>query len=222
MALEFITDVVFKGEGRLKGGRKMQDSQIIAMYQARDERAIQKTAEKYGDYCTSIALNILQNMQDAEECVSDTWLRTWNSIPPAAPTMLGSYVGRITRNIAFDRYKASHRDKRGGGQIPLALEELGEITSTDYDVQTAWREAEFMDLINRFLRTLPERQRNVFIRRYFYTDSVPDIAIYQGEHIPTMRDYFNFAYDDNMSYLDGKISAVHMTNNLSDLNWFVY
>ncbi|MBR5601662.1 MAG: RNA polymerase sigma factor [Clostridia bacterium] len=154
----------------------MQDSQIIALYRARDEHAIEKTAEKYGGYCTSIALNILQNMQDAEECVNDTWLRTWNSIPPAAPTALGSYVGRITRNLAFDRYKNSHRQKRGGGQIPLALEELGEITSTDYDVQTAWREAEFMKLINRFLRSLPERQRNVFIRRYFYTDSVPDIA----------------------------------------------
>ncbi|MBE6697804.1 MAG: RNA polymerase sigma factor [Ruminococcaceae bacterium] len=154
----------------------MQDSQIISLYVARNENAITKTAEKYGDYCTSIALNILQNMQDAEECVNDTWLRTWNSIPPASPSSLGSYVGRITRNLAFDRYKNSHRQKRGNGQIPLALEELEEITASDYDVQNAWREAEFMDLINRFLRKLPERQRNIFIRRYFYTDSVSDIA----------------------------------------------
>ena len=154
----------------------MQDSQIVALYQARDERAITETAHKYGSYCTSIAQNILQNLQDAEECVNDTWLRTWNSIPPAAPQALGSYVGRITRNLAFDRYKTTHRDKRGGGQLPLALEELGEVAASEYSVEDAWREQEFVDLINTFLRSLPERHRNIFVRRYFYTDSVPDIA----------------------------------------------
>ncbi len=154
----------------------MQDSQIVALYHARDERAIKETTAKYGDFCTGIALGILQNMQDAEECVNDTWLRAWNSIPPAAPKALGSYVGRITRNLAFDRYKTTHRDKRGGGQLPLALEELGEITASEYKVEDAWREVEFVNLINAFLRSLPERHRKIFVRRYFFTDSVPDIA----------------------------------------------
>ena len=154
----------------------MQDHQIVALYHARDERAISETAQKYGAHCTTIAQNILQNMQDAEECVNDTWLHTWKSIPPAAPEKLGSYVGRITRNLAFDRYKRLHRDKRGGGQLPLALEELGEITTSDYDVQNAWRAQEFVELINEFLRSLPERDRRIFVRRYFFTDGVPDIA----------------------------------------------
>ena len=90
----------------------MLDSQIIALYDARDERAIAETAAKYGSFCTSIALNILQNLQDAEECVNDTWLRTWNSIPPARPNVLKAYLGRITRNLALDKYKAARREKQ--------------------------------------------------------------------------------------------------------------
>ena len=154
----------------------MQDSQIIALYDARDERAIAETAAKYGNYCTSIALNILQNLQDAEECVNDTWLRTWNSIPPAKPALLKSYVGRITRNVALDKHKAAHREKRGCGELLVAFDEISEITASDYEVEDAWREQEFVELLNTFLYSLPERDRNMFVRRYFFTDGVPAIA----------------------------------------------
>ena len=95
----------------------MQDSQIVALYLARDERAIAETEAKYSSHCIHIALNILQNLQDAEECVNDTWLRTWNSIPPTRPSLLGPYVGKITRNLALDRYdynKAQKRSNRCG------------------------------------------------------------------------------------------------------------
>ena len=154
----------------------MQDSQIIALYRARDEHAIEKTAEKYGDYCTSIALNILQNMQDAEECVNDTWLRTWESIPPARPSVLKTYVGKITRNLAIDKYRNEHRQKRGYGEVTLALDEISELTDAGYEVENMYREYEFVQHLNTFLLSLPDRDRNIFVRRYFFTDSVPEIA----------------------------------------------
>ena len=154
----------------------MLDSQIIALYDARDERAIAETAAKYGSFCTSIALNILQNLQDAEECVNDTWLRTWNSIPPARPNVLKADLGRITRNLALDKYKAARREKRGRGEIEVAFDEISEITASDYALEDEWREQDFVDLINAFLYSLPERDRHVFVRRYFFTDSVPAIA----------------------------------------------
>ncbi|MBO5756227.1 MAG: RNA polymerase subunit sigma-70, partial [Clostridia bacterium] len=110
---------------------RMLDSQIVALYLARDERAIAETQSKYGGYCTNIAQNILQNLQDAEECVNDTWLRTWNSIPPAQPTLLKTYVGKITRNLALDKYKSAHREKRGCGELAVAFDEISEITASD-------------------------------------------------------------------------------------------
>ncbi|MBR2622171.1 MAG: RNA polymerase subunit sigma-70, partial [Clostridia bacterium] len=91
----------------------MQDEQIIALYYARDERAIAISSDKYGVYCTSIAQNILQNLQDSEECVNDTWLSAWNSMPPAKPAVLKTYLGKITRNLAIDRWRRKHTEKRG-------------------------------------------------------------------------------------------------------------
>ena len=154
----------------------MLDSQIIELYDARDERAIAETAKKYGSFCTGIAMGILQNLQDAEECVNDTWLRTWNSIPPARPSILKAYLGRITRNLALDKYKAAQRQKRGCGELAVAFDEISEITASDYRVDDAWREQEFVELINAFLYSLPERDRRIFVRRYFFTDTVPAIA----------------------------------------------
>ena len=119
-------------------------------------------------------------MQDAEECVNDTWLRTWNSIPPASPSVLKTYLAKITRNLALDRYKNTHRAKRGCGVVAIALDEISEITDSGYDVQDAWREQEFISLLNDFLHALPARERNIFVRRYFYTDSVPELARYFG------------------------------------------
>jgi len=154
----------------------VQDNQIIELYNARDERAIAETAQKYGSYCQSIAQNILRNMQDSEECVNDTWLQTWNSIPPACPTVLKTYVGRITRNLSLNRYKANHRQKRGGGEVVLALEELGEVSAQENDVQSQMERLMFADALNHFLWSLPERECNIFIRRYYHLDEVDAIA----------------------------------------------
>jgi len=154
----------------------MQDHQIIALYNQRDERAIEQTAQKYGSYCLSIAQNILRNMQDSEECVNDTWLQTWNSIPPACPTVLKTYVGRITRNLSINRYKSKNRDKRGGGEATLALDELAEVASMDQSTQRYVDHLVFAESFNRFLRSLPERDCNIFIRRYYHVDGVEAIA----------------------------------------------
>lgn len=102
----------------------MDDRQIIALYHERSEAAISETAKKYGKYCHSIAFRILYNEEDCEECVSDTWLRAWESIPPQCPGRLSAFLGKITRNLALNRYKHASREKRGGGQTPLVLEEL--------------------------------------------------------------------------------------------------
>lgn len=158
----------------------MQDEQIIALYYARDERAIAISSDKYGVYCTSIAQNILQNLQDSEECVNDTWLSAWNSMPPAKPAVLKTYLGMITRNLAIDRWRRKHTEKRGAGELSLALDEISQIAVSDYDVDDAYRQEEFMRIVNLFLRSLPERERNVFIKRYYYTDTVPDIAAWFG------------------------------------------
>ena len=154
----------------------MQDSEIIELYNARDERAIAQTEQKYGSYCISIAQNILHNMQDSEECVNDTWLITWNSIPPAHPPVLKHYLGKITRNLSLNRYKAKNRDKRGGGEVELALEELGDVATTGDEVQSHMERMAFAQAFNRFLHSLPERECNIFIRRYYHLDSAESIA----------------------------------------------
>ncbi len=154
----------------------MKDADIIALYQARDERAIAVTEQRYGTYCMHIAQNILQNMQDSEECVNDTWLVTWNSIPPACPDVLKTYVGRITRNLSINRRKHQTREKRGSGEAVLALDELAEVASPDEDVRVQFDRLAFAEALNRFLRSLPERDCNIFIRRYYHVDSVENIA----------------------------------------------
>ncbi len=153
----------------------MQDDLIIALYYQRNEQAIVKTGEKYGSYCTCIAQNILHNVQDSEECVNDTWLCAWNSIPPANPPVLRTYLGRITRNFAINRYKEKHRQKRGGYTVE-AICELRDIASSENEVQEQIDKQEFARVFNAFLYSLPERDCNVFLRRYFYAESAQEIA----------------------------------------------
>ncbi len=158
----------------------MNDDQIVALYYARDERAITKSSEKYGVYCTNIAQNILQNLQDSEECVNDTWLSAWNSIPPAKPAVLKTYLGKITRNLAIDKWRCRHSEKRGFGEVTLALDEIGQLSVSGYDVDDPFRELAFMQILNQFLRSLPPRDRGIFIKRYYFTESIPDIAAWFG------------------------------------------
>ena len=159
----------------------MEDQQIIELYFKRDEQAIAESQAKYGDYCTRIALNILDNLQDAEECVSDTYLRAWEAIPPTKPAKLGAYLGKITRNLSLDYFKARKSAKRGNSLFQVSLDEINECVpagSTGYgsgfDDETEARRVG--ECINRFLRKQSHEVRDVFICRYFYSDSIGEIT----------------------------------------------
>jgi len=154
----------------------MEDHQIIELYELRDERAIEETKSKYGKYCFSIANNILADELDAEECVNDTWLKLWSSIPPERPASLKAFAAKITRNLSFNRYRSKTAEKRGGGETELALSEMEEFLSDTADVTSEFERRELVKTLNRFLYSLAERERNIFISRYFYVDSVADIA----------------------------------------------
>ena len=154
----------------------MDDRQIIALYNERSEAALSETAKKYGRYCRAIAYNILSNEEDCEECVNDTWLKAWEAIPPQCPDSLPAFLGRITRNLALNRYKHNTREKRGGGQTPLVLEELADCIPGGSNAETAAEEALLVDVLNRFLEGLPVQKRKIFLRRYWYMSSVKEIA----------------------------------------------
>ena len=154
----------------------MNDDQIIDLYWQRNDAAIRETSRKYGVYCFSIAENILKCREDSEECVNDTWLQTWNSIPPQRPNIFRMYLAKITRNLSFNRYQAQHAVKRGGGKISLVLDELSECVADTSDPADIYQKKELEQHINCFVRSLSERDGNIFIRRYFFTESVSEIA----------------------------------------------
>ena len=152
----------------------MQDSKIIELYFARDEMAISATSEKYSAYCMQISMNILGDHAASEECVNDTYLAAWNSIPPNKPDRLSSYLGALTRNLSINRYKAERSLRRGGGEFALSLDELDDCIADDY--QGRWDSEELGRLISEFLFGEREEMRVAFVRRYFYSDSIDDIA----------------------------------------------
>ena len=154
----------------------MEDSQILALYFARLENAIQETDRKYGRYCYRIAYSILASRQDSEESVNDTYLSAWNSIPPRKPAQLATYLGRLTRNISIDRWRSSSAKKRGGGEVDIALEELSECVSGSPEVEDAVIAKELSESVGRFLDTLPPETRKLFLRRYFFLESAEEIA----------------------------------------------
>lgn len=154
----------------------MEDIKIVQLYWDRDQKAIFETATKYGNYCTSIAKNILGNDEDAEECVSDTYMNAWNSMPPHRPNMLSTFLGKITRNLSFNRYKHNHANKRGGSEISAVLDELSECVSGKDNVEQEIEYKELANVIDSFLDTLSFKKRNIFICRYWYTDSISEIA----------------------------------------------
>ena len=165
-----------KGLSHRKGDDDTEDQKIIDLYWNRSENAITETAVKYGRYCTSIAYGILKSREDAQECVSDAYLMAWNAIPPRRPADLGTYLGKITRNLSIDRLRTRNRDKGGGGEMPLALEELEEVVVGSDSPENEAIRKELAASMNRFLRELTVQERYVFVRRYWYLDSLADIA----------------------------------------------
>lgn len=153
----------------------MEDAQIIDLYFDRNENAIKETDIKYGTYCHGIAMNILHSPEDSKECVNDTWLRAWNSMPPQRPKFLRQFLAKITRYLSFDRYRWHHAQKRGSGEMTLALEELHNCVGGGDPATEAELEV-LKDRINVFLLSLPARDRGIFLRRYFYVEEISAIS----------------------------------------------
>lgn len=154
----------------------MDDNKIIELFFARDEGAIETAGREYGAYCTAIARGILNDQGAAEECVNDTWLRCWQSIPPQRPKSLKAFAGRIVRNLALSALRSGNAQKRGGGQVQLALDELSEVVSGGETPEGALDRQALQAALDGFLADLPQRNRNLFLRRYWYLDSTEQLA----------------------------------------------
>lgn len=154
----------------------MKDAEIVALYWKRDESAIAVTAETYGNYCYSISYNILRCQEDAQECVNDTYWKAWLSIPPQRPNHLAAYLGKITRNLSIDRIKRLSAQKRGKGQVELALKELESCIPAVVGTEQILDEIALTNAISQFLRQQPQAERNIFVGRYWHLYSIADLA----------------------------------------------
>ena len=158
----------------------MDDKQIVDLYWERSETAISETAKKYGRYCHYIAFNVLYNDEDSEECVNDTYLNAWNSMPPHRPSVLKTFLGKLTRNISLNKYKQLTAEKRGNGQMPLIIDELHECIPAIESTESIIDDMVLVDVFNRFLASLTVEQRKIFMRRYWYLSPVKEIATDYG------------------------------------------
>ena len=154
----------------------MDDSEIMRLFSERSEQAIAEAMAKYKSYSTKIAYNILYSHEDAEECVNDAFFKVWELIPPNSPEMLSTFIGKITRNIAINRYRQTLAEKRGSGEAAVAFEELSAVISDNTNVANDVERRELLGEINRFLGGLSEKKRNIFVCRYWFCDSIRDIA----------------------------------------------
>lgn len=158
----------------------MQDDRIVTLYWQRDEAAIRETEQKYGRYLSKIAYNILADREDSRESVNDTYLKAWQSMPPHQPTVLATYLGKITRQVSIDRFRSRNREKRRPSEYAVSLCELEECVSggnaTEQEVDGRLLAA----AISAYLYTLPPETRHVFVGRYYYMDAIREIAAYHG------------------------------------------
>ncbi len=155
----------------------MEDLEIVELYWNRDETALKETADKYGNYCYSIAYGILYNNEDAQECVNDTYLGAWNAIPPHHPAVLSTFLGKITRRLSLNRRRNDNARKRGGGEITVSFDELEECIADDKTIREELEEQELAEVLNEFLAGLKENERKVFVCRYWYFEPVNEIAM---------------------------------------------
>ena len=165
----------------------MEDQQIIRLFFERSEQAITELSRKYGALCFQIADNILDDPQDAEECVNDAWLGAWNSIPPRKPARLATFLGKLTRNISIDRWRTANAKKRGGGETAVALDELTECVSGQPSVEDTIRRKEVIAFLNRFLASLSDEERSVFLCRYWYVNSMDEISEKTGYSVGKIK-----------------------------------
>ena len=161
---------------RLVKGEEMEDLEIVELYWNRDEQALKETSLKYGHYCYSIAYSILTSNEDAQECVNDTWLGAWNAMPPHHPTVLSTFLGKICRRLSLNKWRSMKAEKRGGKEVALSYDELEECIADTDSVKEDTDVQYLSEKINSFLETLKESDRKIFVCRYWYFESVNEIA----------------------------------------------
>ncbi len=165
----------------------MEDNEIVTLYWSRDQQAIEKTEQKYGHYLFKIAYNILADSEDSQESVNDTYLKAWNSMPPQRPTVLSTYLGKITRHLSIDMYRSKHRQKRVPSEYALSLSELSDCISGGNTTEEITDFHLLAETLNQYIRTLSPEARDVFVGRYYFLDSMKDIAGYHGISVPKAK-----------------------------------
>ena len=188
-------------KGKTAQSESPDDEQIIELFFARSEEAVSALSAKYGERCTGIAQRIVNNAQDAEECVNDAYLRIWNDIPPKRPNPLAAYVFRIVRNLSINRLERNTAKKRAGG-IYLCLDELSECVPSVQSVEDALFDKELSDRIDSFIDTLSYKNRLLFVRRYWYLDSFSELARYLGISEGAVRTRLSRIRKDLRKYLE--------------------
>lgn len=158
----------------------MEDREIVNLFWQRSEEAVVQTQEKYERYCSEISWHVLRSREDVRECVNDTWMQTWNSIPVNRPESLKAYVGRIVRNLSLNRQKHEQRKKRGGGQISAVYEELAEMIGQEDTVAAHVEKQAFLEFLTAFLGKLGRKERDFFVLRFWYLHSPREIAAQFG------------------------------------------
>ena len=158
----------------------MEDSTIVNLYWQRSDQAIPETERKYGSYCHTVSMRIVNNLEDAEECVNDTWLGAWNSMPENRPSFLAPYLAKLTRWLSLSRVKTKNRLKRGGNEVTLSLEELDNELGEGTELAQQIELKELSEYLNRFLSALPTDERKVFLARYWYAASIREIMEKSG------------------------------------------
>lgn len=182
----------------------MDDEKIIELYFARDEQAVAETDRKYGSFCFNLANTILNNREDAEETVSDTYIKTWNAIPPRKPQVLKMFLAKITRNLSFSRWRKQSAEKRGGGAIELVLEELDACIPAPGTEEDHLEGKELAKAIRCFLNTLSQRDQDIFLRRYFFVEETDAIARRYGMKPATVLRTLSRTREKLRAYLSGE------------------
>ncbi|MBQ3078278.1 MAG: RNA polymerase sigma factor [Clostridia bacterium] len=158
----------------------MTDEALVELFWQRDEQALALTEQRHGASCRALARSILHSEDDADECLNDALLRAWRAIPPERPRSLAAWLHKVVRNLAFDRFRAAHAERRGGGELPLLLDELRDVASPADSVEAAVSAKELARSIDRFLDRLSPRERRLFLGRYFYLTPLADLAGREG------------------------------------------
>lgn len=154
----------------------LRDSEIVEMFERRDERALAEVQSKYGRYCAAVAMNILKNREEADLAVNDALMRLWEKIPPAKPNNLAGFAAKTTKLLCLNRYSSEHAQKRGACENDLILDELSECIASGDNVERAFEEKELIRAVNAFVGTLPKRKRDMFVLRYWYRMSIKDLS----------------------------------------------